>query len=80
MLNIGGEKNNYFEFEKSLVETLDKHAAKKLKIFRRNHKTHINKTRRKAIMKSCHLENKATKTKDPKDILKFKNDVIMWLN
>ena len=60
LLNIGDERNNYLQFEKSFVETLDKHAPKKIKIFRRNHKPHINKTLNKEIMKSSHLENKAT--------------------
>ena len=33
---------------------------------------HIEKTLRKAIMKRSQLKNKANKTKDPKDILKYK--------
>ena len=72
LLNIGDGKNNYLEFEKNFVETLNKHAPKKIKIFRGNHKPHINKTLRKAIMKRSQLKNKANKTKDPKDILKYK--------
>ena len=31
-------------------------------------------------MKSSQLKNKANKTKDPKDISKNKNNIIMWLN
>ena len=50
------------------METLNKHAPKKTKIFRGNHKPHINKTLRKAIMKRSQLKNKANKTKDLKDI------------
>ena len=72
LLNIGDKKNNYLEFEKILVEMLNKHAPKKTKIFWGNHKPHINKTLRKAIMKRSQLKNKANKTKDPKDILKYK--------
>ena len=53
------------------METLDKHAPKKTKIFRRDHKLHIIKTR-KAIMKRSQLKNNANKTKDHKDILKYK--------
>ena len=49
LLNIGDGKNNYLEFEKNFVETLNKHAPKKTKIFRRNHKPHINKTLRKVL-------------------------------
>ena len=44
LLNIGDGKNNYLEFEKNFVETLNKHAPKKTKIFRGNHKPHIRKT------------------------------------
>ena len=72
LLNIGNGTNNYLEFEKNFVETLNKHAPKKTKIFRGNHKPHINKTLRKAITKRSQLKNKANKTKDPKDILKYK--------
>ena len=43
LLNIGDENNNNLEFEKNFVETLNKHAPKKAKIFRRNQKPHINK-------------------------------------
>ena len=39
---------------------------------RGNRKPHINKTLRKAIMKRSQLKNKANKTKDLKDILKYK--------
>ena len=63
LLSIGDGKNNYLEFEKNFVETLNKHAPKKTKIFPENHKTHINKTLRKAIMKRAQLKNKANKTK-----------------
>ena len=70
--NIRDGKNNYLELEKNFVETLDKHALKKTKIFRGNHKPYINKTQRKAIMKRSQLTNKANKMKDPKDVLKYK--------
>ena len=56
LLNIGDGKNNYLEFEKNFVETLNKHAPKKTKIFRGNHKPNINKTLRKAIMKRSQLK------------------------
>ena len=68
LLNIGDRKNDYLEFEKNVVEMLDKNAPKKTKIFRGNHKPHINKTLRKAIMKPAQLKIKINKTKDPKDI------------
>ena len=57
LLNTGDGKNNYLEFEKNFVETLNKHAPKKTKIFRGNHEPHINKTLRKAILKRSQLKN-----------------------
>ena len=54
------------------METLNKDAPKKTKVFPGNHKPYINKTLRKAIMKRSQLKNKADKTKDPKDISKYK--------
>ena len=72
MLNIADRKNNYFEFEKNFVETFNKHAPKKTKIFRGGNKPHIIKTLRQAIMRRCQLKSKANKTKEPKDILKYK--------
>ena len=54
------------------METINKHAPKKIKIVQGNHKPQINKTLRRAIMKRFKLKNKANKMKDPKDILKYK--------
>ena len=34
-MNIGNGKGNYLKFDKNFVETLDKHAPKKTKIFRK---------------------------------------------
>ena len=79
LLNIDNGKNNYLEFKKNFVETLDTHAPKKPKIFRGSHKPHINKTLRKAVVKRSQLKNKA---KDSKDILKYKkqSDYVVKLN
>ena len=52
----GMPKNNYLELEKNFAETLTKHAPKKAKIFRGNHKPHINKTLKKAIIKRSQLK------------------------
>ena len=49
--------------EKSFVEVLDKHAPKKRKILRGNHKPHVNKTLHSAIMNCSQLEIKAKKPK-----------------
>ena len=72
MLNIREGKKNYLEFEKNFVETLDKNAPKKTKIFRGNHTSYMNKILRKAVMKCSQLGNKANKMHDPKDISKYK--------
>ena len=82
LLNIRDGKNNYLEFEKNFVETLIMHAPKKTKIFRGNHKPHINKILRKAIVKRSQLKNKANKTKDPKVILKYEkqSNYVIQLN
>ena len=48
---------------KNFVDTLNNQAPKKLKVFGGNHKPHINKTLRNAIMKRSTLKNKANKTK-----------------
>ena len=81
MLNIGDVKNNYLEFEENFVKTLDKHTLKKAKIFWWNHKVCTNKTLRKAITKLSQLKNKASKTKNPKDILKYeKRNYVFKLN
>ena len=43
-LNIRDGKNNYLEFQKNFAEMLDKYTSKKTKIFRGNHKPHIEKS------------------------------------
>ena len=55
---------DYLDFEKKIIDTLNKHAPKKIKTFRRNQKPHINETLSKAIMKRWQLKNKANKTRN----------------
>ena len=50
-----------------------KHAPKKIKTFRSNHKPHINKQFRKAIMKRSQLTNKANKTRNAIDPQNYEN-------
>ena len=47
-----------------------------------NHKPHINKTTRKAIMKRSQLKNEENKTKDAKDTLKYikRSNYVVKLN
>ena len=55
-------------FEDNFVNVLNKHAPKKTKILKGNHKPHVsNKTLRLAIMKRSRLKNKASKTQLPSD-------------
>ena len=65
MSSICQEKHDF-------IDTLNKHAPKKIKTFRGNQKRHINKTLRKAIMKRSQLKNKASKTRNATDILNYK--------
>ena len=51
---------------------MKKHASNKRKWVRGNHKPHINKELRKAIMKRSRLKNKANKTKKSINISNFK--------
>ena len=64
--------DSYDKFEYIFTSKLNKHAPKKRKWVRGNHKPHINKELRKAIMKRSRLKNKANKTKKPTDIRNFK--------
>ena len=50
-------------FEKTFVNVLDAHAARKTKVLRGNHKPHVDKNLRKATMKRSKLKNKANRTK-----------------
>ena len=64
--------DSYDKFENIFTSKLKKHAPKKRKWVRGNHKSHINKELRKATMKRSRLKNKANKTKKPIDISNFK--------
>ena len=64
--------DSYDKFENIFTSKLNKHAPKKRKWFRGNHKPHINKELRKVIMKRSRLKNKANKAKKPIDISNFK--------
>ena len=64
--------NSYENFEDAFKISLDKHAPQKKKLLRGNHKPHVNKTLRKAIMKRSKLKNKANRTQSPVDISNYK--------
>ena len=52
-------------FEDNFVNVLNKHAPKKTKVFRGNHKSNASKTLQLAIMKRSSLKNKGNKTQSP---------------
>ena len=53
------ENVDYSKFEKEFIDTLNKHAPKKTKLFHGNQKPHVNKVLHSAIMKRSRLKNKA---------------------
>ena len=73
---------HYENFEKAFVNVLDAHAPRKFKVLRGNHKPHVDKNLRKAIMKSSKLKNKANRTKLQEDIAKYKKqrNLVVKLN
>ena len=62
----------YQNFEDTFVRVLDAHAPRKTKVLRGNHKPHVDKNLRKAIMKRSALKRKASRTKQQEDIAKYK--------
>ena len=62
----------YCTFDKSFVEVLDKHAPKKRKFLRDNHKPHVNKTLRSTFMQSTQLKIKAMKPRSKNDVIEYK--------
>ena len=67
-------------FENNFVSILDKHAPKKAKILRGNQKPNFNKDLQKQTMVRSRLKNKANKSKNPMDIVKFKRQWNMVAN
>ena len=59
-------------FENTFVSILNKHASKKTKISRGNQKPHFNRNCRKQILITSRLKNKANKSKNPSEVVKFK--------
>ena len=66
------ENADYSKFEREFIDTLNKHAPKKTKLFWCNQKPHVNKVLRSAILKSSQLKNKANKTRKAGDIFNYK--------
>ena len=62
----------YQNFEETFVRVLDAHAPRKTKVLHGNHKPHVDKDLRKAIMKRSAFKRKASRTKQQEDIIKYK--------
>ena len=63
--------NDYNDFERSFILTLDKHSPLKTIIIQGNNKLHINRKLRRAIMNRSRLRRIANKTKHPKDVAEY---------
>ena len=72
----------YQNFEETFVRVLDAHAPRKTKVLRGNHKRHVDKNLRKAIMKRSALKRKSSRTKQQEDITKYKKqwNLVVELN
>ena len=57
------------------MTVLDAHAPRKTQVLRGNHKPHVDKYLRKAIMKRSALKRKASRTKQQEDITKYKRQL-----
>ena len=66
----------------TFVRVLDARAARKSKVLRGNHKHHVDKNFRKAIMKRSAFKRKARRTKQQEDITKYKKqrNLVVKLN
>ena len=70
----------YEAFEIKTVEVLDKHAPRKTKLRRGNHKPHVSKKLRKEIMKRSQLKSIANKTGKDIDLYKFRKQRNLVVN
>ena len=62
----------YAQFENIFMKTLEENAPVKTKTVRANHKPHVNKELRKAIMKRTRLKNILNETKKEEDKKKYR--------
>ena len=79
---LGRCSSNYDDFNQIFTFTLNQHAPKKKKWIRGNHKPHMNKTLRKAIMLRSKLKSRASGSKDTRDIKMYKQqrNLVVRLN
>ena len=75
------EKSQCYEaFETKTVEVLDKHAPRKAKLLRENHKPHVSKKLRKETMKRFQLKSIANKMGKEVDLCKFRKQRNLVVN
>ena len=55
-----------------IVDVVNKHAPNKTRVLRGNHKPHVSRSLRKAIMKRSRLKNRANKSNDSLDLHLYK--------
>ena len=65
--------STYAEFETLFTSVLEYHAPLKTKFVRANHRPHVTKELRKAIMKRSKLKRIANKTKRPEDMQNYRS-------
>ena len=70
----------YTQFENIFMQTFEENAPEKTKIIRANHKPHVNKELRKAIMKRSRLKNIANKTKKDQDFKRYREQRNLVVN
>ena len=61
---VTSHPTEYAQFENVFMKTLEENAPEKTKIVRANHKPHVNKELRKAIMKRTRLKILPTKLRE----------------
>ena len=67
-----GNADDFNTFESKTIDIINKHAPKKTKVLRGNHKPHVSSEMRKAIMKRSQLKNIANNSNNSTDILKYR--------
>ena len=70
----------YEAFETKTLEVLDKHAPRKAKLLKGNHKPHVSKKLRKEIMKRSQLKSIANKKGKDIDLYKFRKQRNLVVN
>ena len=82
-LNISvSDIGDFSSLNDAMVKALDKHAPFKKRVMRGNHKPHVSRSLRKAIMLRSRLKNKYNKTRNPADFENYRRqrNLVVKLN